>query len=144
MTTDPEVIQRCSDIYEVGTKKALGYLPIDTIKTYGDTPENIREWADSKGYEFRQYTQEECHIGWTGAVYVYDPAMLSEILEFHSEVLASPVIPIPTTPDEYVKHIIAHNYNPEYSDKNPYGVPCHVDVYRVIGLTYNDPRWRIK
>lgn len=120
-----------SHLYDVGRSKSLGYLPLSTLTEVCDTSiQTIIDYAKAKNLEHRIYTQEECDIG-SGAIFVYDERMLLGILQSNKETLAQAKIPTDNVMD-YIHYI---NKVPVLEEKYPL-------AYRVIGKTFNDPRFR--
>jgi hypothetical protein len=119
-----------ADLYDVGTKKALGYLPVQSITKHGhDTVENVIRWAATSGRKYRLFTQAECHVE-SGALYVWDHIMLLFMINENKGILNS--AGIPTEPANYVDRIARQLYpQQEYPE-----------VYRFIGRTFNDERFR--
>lgn len=118
-----------SDLYDVGTKKALGYLPKKNIPKHGkDTVENVIDWCYKNNKEYKLFTQGACGVS-SGALYVWDEEMLRNMLEKYKVDLKEAGIPI--TPKRYVIHIAK---NVVYKDDYP-------DAYKIIGMTFNDPRF---
>jgi GNAT superfamily N-acetyltransferase len=116
------------DLLDVGSKKACGYLPLNTIRTYGDNNalNDIIRWAFDNGNEAKIFKTGNVA---SGALYVWNIKMLEEILYKYKDVLTNANIPI--DPDEYIKYI-QHNivYDSEYPQ-----------AYKVIGMTFNDKRF---
>ncbi len=69
------------DLSNVGKKKLVGYLPIQTIEQYGgaDAMKNIKGWAKANHLSYRKFSERNCHIG-SGAVYLWDTTKLFEFL----------------------------------------------------------------
>jgi hypothetical protein len=68
---------------ELGKTKAVGYLPLYTITDILSMTAD--SWAlalTERGLRVRVFNEEETCIG-SGAMYVYDPGMVSEIMERH-------------------------------------------------------------
>ena len=119
-----------SDLYNVGKTKAVGYLPIPNINKYGnDTVENVIEWCKLNNLKYKIFTEKEGST-WGGALYVYDYNMLEKILEKHYNILQSANVPL--NPDKYVDYIETNIVN---NDLFP-------QAYKIIGLTFNDKRFR--
>ncbi len=116
-----------SSLLDVGTKKAVGYLPLETIYKHGGDIGELTRWAYDKALRVEMFA-----LGTTasGALYMWDQKMLSELLHKHREVLIDAGIPLDTY--EYCKDI---EHNTYYSEKYP-------EAYRIIGLTFNDERFR--
>lgn len=117
-----------SDLLDVGKKKAVGYLPLSTIQKYGgkNTVNDLIQWANDNKLKSQQLKGQTS----SGALYIWDEKKLKNILDKYSKILKS--ANIPTTPSEYIKYI---EHNTVYDTEYP-------DAYKVIGLTFNDKRWR--
>lgn len=120
-----------SDLYDVGSSKSLGYLPLSTLTEVCNTNiQDIINYSDTKNLGYLIYTQEESGIG-SGAIFVYDEIMLLDILQTNREILIKAKIPIDSVID-YINYIV-NVFIPE--ENNPL-------AYKVIGKTFNDPRFR--
>ncbi len=120
-----------SDLYDVGTRKAVGYLPYDNIKIYGnDSVENVIAWCKTKNLRYRHFKQHEGTTGAGGAFYVYDYEMLNDILQKYSDILIE--ANAPTEPDAYI----------EFVEKNTIFQHLNPELFKVIGITFNDKRFR--
>lgn len=129
MTKTP--IEFMSDLYNVGITKAVGYLPKDNIKIYGnDSVENVIAWCNKNNLCYRHFATYEGSTGSGGAFYVYDYIMLQNILTKYSDILND--VSIPTEPDAYI----------DYIEKNTVYQHLYPDAFKVIGLTFNDKRFR--
>jgi len=122
------------DLLSIGNNKPLGYLPLDTITKdefggYEGIVKDIISWSDSKKYEHILCSEDECSVS-SGALYIYDPISLKNILTEYKDILVN--AGIPTTPNEYVTYI---KKNTVYERKWP-------EAYVVIGLTYGDSRFK--
>ena len=115
------------DLLDVGKKKAVGYLPLETIRSYGGVIYELTDWATSKGIEWDIIMTGNTYCG---ALYFWCGRMLSDFLVKHSEVLLDAGIPV--SPYEYVQEIEHKTY---ISEEFP-------DAYRIIGLSFNDKRFR--
>lgn len=121
------------DLLDVGTKKAMGYLPLSTMEQYGDSDsvDEIASWAEENHLSYNIYTQSECSVG-SGALFVWDEKMLQEIINKYKDVLIKTNISI--TPKGFVQHII---HKTVFSEVFP-------EVYVIIGYAFNDKRFRGK
>ena len=117
------------DLYDVGKTKALGYLPLETIREYGDSIENILDYAN-KNYlkSVLLNYPEECDI-LSGALYLFDEAMLLKFLHKYTNVLKQANVPC--------SNCLAYKYIAEVFVDNRY----YPEAYKVIGLTFNDGRF---
>ena len=116
------------NLLDVGTKKAVGYLPLRTIQNYDNenSIHDLIDWAFSNGNDAKIFKTGNVA---SGALYVWNDKMLSEILNKYKDVLTQARVPI--TPDEYIYHI-QHYLVPE--QKYP-------EAYKVVGKTFNDERF---
>jgi hypothetical protein len=117
------------DLTDVGTKKAMGYLPLNTIVEYGGDIKKLIEWATSFHYNYVVLNENECDVR-SGALYIWDDKMLTRILEKYETILLKANILI-TPSYEYVNYIIRRTVS---YDNFPL-------AYIVIGLTFNDSRF---
>ena len=117
-----------NDLYDVGKKKALGYLPINTLIDHcNKTVEEMLEFASKNGINTKIFGT--CNI-MTGAIYFYDEKMLSNMLKQYNGILKSAGVPCDDCL-EYIDYITDYTV---YCEKYP-------EAYRVIGLTFNDSRF---
>ena len=116
------------DLTDVGTKKAMGYLPLSTIVEYGGDILAIINRVKTSHCNYIIADEDECHVA-SGALYVWDDRMLTEILKKYETILLRANIPI--TPYEYANYIMRKTVLYDY-------FPL---AYIVIGLTFNDSRF---
>ena len=118
-----------SSLLDVGIKKAVGYLPLETILKYGgkQAKDDFIKWASENNLKYHTFKKGYISIG---ALYIWDENMLKDILNEYKDVLLDAGVPI--TPDEYIKYI---HYNVVYDHKYPL-------AYIAIGKTFNDKRFR--
>lgn len=118
-----------SDLYNVGKTKAVGYLPFDNIKIYGnDSVENVINWCKENNLKYRHFKTHEGSTGSGGAFYVYDYKMLLDLLQKYSNILID--AHVPTEPDNYISYI----------EKNIVYENIYPDAYKVVAITFNDKR----
>lgn len=119
-----------SDLLDVGTKKALGYLPLSSIRKYGgETAEqDLINWAEEQGLKHKKILGGTTYIG---ALYIWDEDMLTKILKRYEDILNDAGVPTDTTEEyvDFIEHYLVHE--PEYPE-----------AYKVIGKTFNDKRFR--
>ncbi len=77
-----------NDLFLVGPRKPLGYLPISTVQGCGRPTWELVDDARSKGLRAETWLECQCSIG-SGAVYVWDAVRVEEFLSLNHEVLAS-------------------------------------------------------
>jgi hypothetical protein len=118
-----------SSLLDVGVKKAVGYLPLGSIKELGGNKayEQLIKWAKENNLQQKTIRNGET---FQGALYFWDEKMLQNILDKYKDVLENAGIPITT--EDYIDYI---ERNTVFSHKFP-------TAYRVIGLTFNDKRFR--
>ncbi|WPS85663.1 hypothetical protein SMD22_01000 (plasmid) [Brevibacillus halotolerans] len=123
-----------NDLYLVGKSKSLGYLPISTI-----TSEDLCNLSVSEVLDFAKENNlphlqlkypEECNV-YSGAIFFYDENMLLDILHKNKDCLEKAGVPHDSC-ERYIRYIAKFLVD---SDD-------HQIAYRVIGKTFNDPRFR--
>ena len=119
-----------TDMLYVGTKKALGYLPLSTIKMCGGeyALKELIDWANENHYDYKCVGEVRAQIA-SGALFIWDEVMLGEILYKYKNILIKAEIPI--IPEDYV----------EYTMSNVIRSEVNLPAYIVIGLTFNDSRF---
>lgn len=95
-----DISRELKDIRTLGSRKAMGYFPIDQLKAYS-TVENEIRIARERGYEY--FEAPDAPIGSEGALYVYDEASLQAILEECGDVLEK--YHWPSDPDAFVRKV---------------------------------------
>lgn len=123
--------QLLDDLYNVGKKKSLGYLPVETLtEMCNKSILDMVDYANKNELKWIIFDYKDCVIG-GGAIYMYDETMLNKILKEYSSVLTNSGVPCDSC-DNYInyisKHIVSERKYPE--------------AHRVIGLTFNDIRYR--
>ncbi len=120
------------DLLDVGMSKALGYLPLNTIEHYGgeSATNDLIMWAYQNKNEAKVFITG--NVG-SGALYVWNVKMLKEILARYHDVLVSAGVPVDDC-ETYVWHIQHHLVHSQ----------THPEAYMVVGLTFNDARFRGK
>lgn len=87
-TIEADIQKGLRDIRELGVQKPLGYLPIDSLRTYfRSSVEAELERAKGRGYGTIVLGPKEADIGFKGALYVYDKQALSALLAESAPVL---------------------------------------------------------
>jgi hypothetical protein len=117
------------DLYDVGSKKSLGYLPIHTVTDIYNVPlEEVIEYAKTNGipHLILDYP-EECTI-FTGSIFFYDEPMLQVILGKYSAALKRAGVPHHNCLD-YIRYIAKFTV---FEDRFP-------EAYLAIGKTFNNP-----
>jgi len=119
-----------SDLLYVGTKKALGWLPLSTIKMYGGeyAIKELIDWAIENKYQYKCASEIRSNVA-SGALFIWDEVMLGEILYKYKNILTKANIPI--IPEDYV----------EYTMNNTIFSQLNLPAYIVIGFTFNDKRF---
>lgn len=119
------------DLYLVGKSKSLGYLPLHTLENLcGVSVEEIKTFANQNNLKYLILKNGECDIH-SGAVYVFDDSMLSNILMENRAVLKNAGVPT----ENAIDYILFISNNTISSYKYP-------DAYAAIGKTFNDQRFR--
>ncbi|MFF2532438.1 hypothetical protein ACFVS2_26585 [Brevibacillus sp. NPDC058079] len=123
-----------NDLYEVGKSKSLGYLPKRTITDEvfcNLTISTVLDYAKENKISYLELKfPEECDI-YSGAIFFYHESMLLDILRKNKDCLEKAGVPHDNCL-EYIRYISKHTV---YHEQYP-------KAYRVIGLTFNDPRFR--
>ena len=119
-----------NDILYVGTRKALGWLPLSRIKMYGGeyAVKELIDWANKNHYDYKCVSEIRSQIA-SGALFIWDEVMLEEILYKYRDILTEASIPI--IPEDYVNYIMEKT------------IFSHVNLpaYIVVGFTFNDKRF---
>lgn len=122
------------DLFGVGKTKALGYLPLHTLKDICQTNiKEIMEFANQNNLHYILYTgwkKGVCDVG-SGAIFVYHEEMLSAILIENKKVLKEANVPYRST-QKYVEYIAGTIVDPI----------TYWEAYIVVGKTFNDQRFR--
>lgn len=116
-----------SDLYDVGIRKSLGYLPLSTLKDICKTSiQDIKDFAIKKGLGCVLYE----NVSSSGEIYVYHEKILMDILKTNKDILLKAGIPIENVLDyiKYIAHVTI------YQEKYP-------EAYAIIGKTFNDSRF---
>jgi hypothetical protein len=122
-----------SDLLYVGTRKAMGYLPLSTIKICGGeyALKELIDWANENHYDYKCVGEVRSQVA-SGALFVWDEVMLGEILYKYKDILIKANVPI--IPEDYVNYTMSNVIHSE----------VNLPVYIVIGLTFGDSRFRGK
>lgn len=115
------------DLITVGKEKPLGYLPISTIEKYGKDTHYFKKYAKENNLGFK--IVNDCNI-WSGALYLYDKKYLKDTLSKYKHILKEASIPY--TNIKFIDYISSTSIK---YDMQP-------DAFIVIGLTFNDERFR--
>lgn len=110
-----------NDLLRVGSKKAIGYLPIETIKKNGFSYLDIMISLNEKGIETRYFSEEKCKIK-SGALFAFDIDALAKILKENQKILLQANWPIEV--DIFINHLIGHTAKPE------------TDLFRLLEKVY--------
>jgi hypothetical protein len=118
------------DLLWVGINKSVGYLPLSTLVGLCNVPvSRMMNMASSNGLKSLLFSEEECDIG-SGALYVYDEAMLSSLLREYQTPLSYAGVPTDNC-EAYIRYI---SNNIVFEELYP-------EAYIAIGKTFNDPRF---
>ncbi|OGI41591.1 MAG: hypothetical protein A2593_04915 [Candidatus Moranbacteria bacterium RIFOXYD1_FULL_44_9] len=91
-----------ANIRNLGPQKPMGYLPIDTLKSYyRSSPEKEIELAKQNGYKY--LIAEYAPIGFQGALYIFDEKSLQDVLDANKEILLK--YDWPTNADSFVSQV---------------------------------------
>ncbi|MBY5809388.1 hypothetical protein [Rhizobium leguminosarum] len=97
---------------DVGPSKAVGYLPLYTIKRFlKTTPKALATSAASRGLAAARFTSRACRIK-SGALYVYDRTTLTGLLQGQAEAVGPAGLPL--NADAFVAHIAAVLYDEDH------------------------------
>jgi hypothetical protein len=126
-----EKFKYSEDLLEVGVSKALGYLPLSTIEEYGGDSaiSDLIYDAYDAGNEAKII---DTGTTGSGALYVWNVKMLKAILDEYKNILTE--AGVPTEVFDYVWHVEHHLIDSK----------THPHAYMVVGLTFNDARFRDK
>ena len=92
-----------SSLTRVGRTKAVGYLPLQTISKFLDMKvEDVVANARARGLVSLVLSPEECCVK-SGAIYVYDPTALDDILKISAITLVR--AGFPTSPEAFIRAI---------------------------------------
>ncbi|WP_234731371.1 hypothetical protein [Acidocella facilis] len=106
----------------VGPKKAVGYLPLYTIRDILRLqPEQVAREAEDEG--LRALIIDTARIK-SGALYVYHQDTLSRLLLKFEEIVVAANAPI--DPDKFIELIAYHQFEPNHP------------LYRIIASAFND------
>lgn len=116
------------DLFKVGPRKPLGYLPLKTIRSCGFKPGQVASDLENCELQTRFCTKEECKIV-GGALYAWNHDALRELLDNNRSLLERNEWGI--TPDEFVQDVIAKDAQ---KDLNP-------ELYALVGKAFSDRRF---
>lgn len=101
--TEAEREHYLRDLSGVGSSKPIGYLPLYTIRDFAHlSPEIVAARATANGLTAVEFSPKRCCIK-SGALYVYDPQTLAQLLLAQADVLKANDFPL--DPDRFVAHI---------------------------------------
>lgn len=116
------------DLYLVGPRKSLGYLPLGTITNIcHEDVDAARSLSERNGLSTYQGTPEETHIS-GGALFVYDEKALGELLEVNKHLLDH--YQWPTEPLEFIKKLGEGMVDYKHNRA----------LFTLIAWAFNDPR----
>jgi hypothetical protein len=106
----PPYVLECLTL--VGSGKAVGYLPLRTVKhVLGLEVEEVISDATDRGLKAISIGPRHCCIK-SGALYVFDPDALEELLRSASDILNS--VGSPTDPEMFVRFIARNWFEPDH------------------------------
>jgi hypothetical protein len=114
-------------IFVLGPKKPIGYLPFDTIRSCGFEIDDVRRDLEAGGIFTLTFPHGKIK---GGALYAADLAALQTFIAQHITVIAD--AEWPSEPRAFLKMV--HDKSVK-SGENP-------ALYRVIGMAFNDERFR--
>lgn len=118
-----------SDLRGVGAGKPLGYLPRQRIEAcQGVSTEELVAEAQARGLAWRQFEEEQCHIG-SGALYIWDRQALAALLSANITILAASGWS--KDPDIFVEAVATI----------PVPEPANPALYELIGTAFADARF---
>ena len=117
------------DLFKVGPKKPLGYLPLKTIRSCGFKPGEVASDLEGRQLQTRFCTKEECKIA-GGALYVWDHDALNRLLDTHRSILERHKWGV--TPDEFVQDAITKDVPRD----------SHPELYALVGQAFSDRRFK--
>jgi hypothetical protein len=107
----------------VGQAKPLGYLPLATIRNHlGLVPDELVASFEKQRLRAKIFVAEECCIR-SGALYVFDPVALQDVLNAASDVLEN--CSWPTVAESFVNHVAKIWVEPNH--------PAYPVIRRVFG-----------
>ena len=114
------------DLFEVGISKAVGYLPLSTIKKIGGKKfiNTLIEYAKRENLDYMLFEFPSAYS--SPELYFYDIKMLNPILSKYKDVLQN--AGIPTSPKEYIEYI--HEVNVKREE--------YPEAHYVIAKTFDD------
>jgi len=103
-TKGKRTLNYLDDLLNVGKTKSLGYLPLSTITDIcKSSVKELIEYADKNNLEWVLFSKWSCSIH-SGALYLYDRAKLSAILEKNQSALTKANVPTNSV-FQYIQHI---------------------------------------
>lgn len=98
-----------NDLLRVGSTKAIGYLPIETIEKNGFRYLDVMIRLKEKGIKTKYFSEEKCNIR-SGALFAFDINALAKILKENQKTLLQADWPIEV--DIFINHLISHTAKP--------------------------------
>lgn len=119
------------DLLNVGKTKMVGYLPIRTMIHYGakESIGLVQHFAEQNHLDCMIVSELISNCA-SGALYIWHPIQLEIFLNNHIQTFTD--AGIPTKPDKYVFYIATITVPKD----------LYPEAYKLIGKTFNDPRFR--
>lgn len=129
-TLSHESIEKMKDLFHVGTKKLVGYLPLRIIKSYSnisyeDTIKYIETFCKENNLKFK-IIKNGTTSG--GALYVWDSAKLNNFWDDNKELFTKYGI---FNDEQYISKI----------EHTTYLKTKHPKMYELIGQSFSDTRF---
>ncbi len=99
-----ERAEALTHIRGLGAHKSIGYLPLDSMRNYfGISVDDEIKIAKEKGLIPLLLNREECSIGLEGALYVYNPIFVKELIKENKAIIEK--YRWPTDADAFVRRV---------------------------------------
>lgn len=124
MSLDPRYMD---DLFTVGPRKPLGYLPVSTILACGWDVTTVSLRAAQAGNEAVWYPGSMCNVA-SGAVFVWHEASLQALLDANRDILIAADWPL-----------LVNRFVLQVSNTM---APIDTPIYELIGVAFNDRRFQ--
>jgi len=112
-----------ASLRRVGPNKPLGYESLLTFQKAGIDLEALKRELEAKGLKTKSYTEDETTI-FGGALYVYDPKALDELLKSRENILTASGWP--SQPEDFIDTV------------NSIHAPNNSDLFDTVADAYGD------
>lgn len=112
-----------ASLRRVGSDKPLGYESLLTVQKAGIDLEALKRELEAKGLKTKLYTEDETTV-FGGALYVYDPKSLGELLKTKESILTASGWP--SQPEDFIDIV------------NSVHAPPNSDLFDTIADAYGD------